>query len=187
MTRPFEGLRPFHYRAIVADPPWRFEAWSGDGGTRAPDYATLNGQEIAALPVDKLAARDCALFLWATDPLLPLALHVMSAWGFTYKTVGFSWAKCSLDGERFPAGNGFWTRANPEICLFGVRGAPKRRATDVDQLIVAARREHSRKPDAALDGVERLVDGPYCELFARARRSGWDCWGDQVGKFGAVA
>ncbi|SDH75172.1 hypothetical protein SAMN05421742_11187, partial [Roseospirillum parvum] len=33
------------------------------------------------------------------------------------------------------------------------------------------------------DSLERLTAGPYCELFARETRPGWDCWGDQANLF----
>ena len=45
------------------------------------------------------AADDCALLLWTTDPLLPTALEVIRAWGFTYKTVGFYWAKLNKSAD----------------------------------------------------------------------------------------
>ncbi|HEY5895585.1 MAG TPA: hypothetical protein VIT91_20380, partial [Chthoniobacterales bacterium] len=32
------------------------------------------------------AAKDSILFLWATAPLLPEALRVMEAWGYSYVT-----------------------------------------------------------------------------------------------------
>ena len=40
-------------------------------------------EQIAALPVP--AADDAILFLWAVNCLLPEALHVMNAWGFSYR------------------------------------------------------------------------------------------------------
>lgn len=40
--------------------------------------------------------------------------------------------------------------------------------------------EHSRKPEAFLDLVETVSRGPYCELFARRQRLGWDTWGDEA-------
>jgi len=33
------------------------------------------------------------------------------------------------------------------------------------------------------DRIERLVSGPYIELFARETKRGWDCWGDQLALF----
>lgn len=42
-----------------------------------------------------------------------------------------------------------------------------------------ARGEHSVKPEAFLDLVERVSPGPYLELFARRDRLGWDTWGNE--------
>jgi N6-adenosine-specific RNA methylase IME4 len=78
---------------------------------------------------------------------------------------------------------GYWTRANSEVCLLATRGHPKRLNADVRQGIIEPRREHSRKPDCVPGRIERLVAGPYLELFARTRREGWDSWGNQTDKF----
>ena len=56
-------------------------------------------------------------------------------------------------------------------------------AAAVRKLIVSPRREHSRKPDEAYERIEALCEGPYLELFARARRPGWDGWGNQSDGF----
>jgi N6-adenosine-specific RNA methylase IME4 len=193
-----------HYRVIYADPPWRFATYSDKGKGRSAEahYDCLSIDDIKTFPVAAWAAPDAALLLWATDPLLPRALEVIEAWGFTYKTVGLYWVKLnkaagarrSSDGplltERdFFTGLGFWTRANPEPCLLATRGHPKRSAGDVPKLLIAPRREHSRKPDEAYDRIERLLPGPYLELFARRSRPGWDRFGDQEALFdrGAVA
>ena len=78
---------------------------------------------------------------------------------------------------------GYWTRANTEHCLLATRGKPRRLHADVRQAIIDLPREHSRKPDCVYGRIERLVPGPYLELFARQSRVGWDSWGDQTGKF----
>ena len=80
-------------------------------------------------------------------------------------------------------GLGYWTRANSEVCLLATRGSPKRLNADVRQGHHCPRREHSRKPEGVHERIERLVVGPYLELFARQRRPGWDCWGNEVDKF----
>jgi N6-adenosine-specific RNA methylase IME4 len=193
---------------IYADPPWRFATYSDKGKGRSAEahYDCLTIDEIKALPVAEWAAPDAVLLLWATDPLLPRAMEVIDAWGFTYKTVGFYWVKLNktvaprlasrladdwpLLAERdFFTGMGFWTRANPEPCLLATRGHPKRQAGDVRKLLISPRREHSRKPDEAHERIERLLPGPYLEMFARHSRPGWDAWGNQPGLFdrGSVA
>lgn len=157
------------YSAIYADPPWRFATYSAKGKGRSPEahYDCMSLDDIKALPVADLAAPDCCLFLWVTNPTLPQALDVMAAWGFTYKTVAFCWIK-----PRF-MGLGYWTRANAELCLLGTRGKPKRRSASVRMLVESPRLQHSRKPDEVRAGIERLVTGPYVELFARETAPGW--------------
>ncbi len=57
----------------------------------------------------------------------------------------------SLSRGDFFIGRGYWTRANPEQCLLATIGRPARVSRDVKWLIVAPRREHSRKPDEAYE------------------------------------
>jgi N6-adenosine-specific RNA methylase IME4 len=83
-------------------------------------------------------------------------------------------------------GLGYWTRANTEPCLLATRGKPKRVNADVRQGIIDQPREHSRKPDCVHERIERLVAGPYLELFARQQRPGWTVWGNETDKFGVV-
>ena len=82
---------------------------------------------------------------------------------------------------------GYWTRQNGEPCLLFTRGKPKRLHADVRMGIIEPARQHSRKPDIVYSRIERLVGGPYLELFGRTTRKGWTTFGDQVGKFPAVS
>jgi N6-adenosine-specific RNA methylase IME4 len=180
---PFEKLRAAEgYGAILADPAWSFKAWSpkGDGRSAVQHYPVMSVDDIASLPVADLAARDCALFLWATWPLAIGAIKVIERWGFTYKTCAFTWIKVSKSKGTPTFGNGYWTRSNSEVCLLATRGKPKRLHADVGQVILEPRREHSRKPACVHDRIERLVAGPYVELFAREKRRGWASWGNEV-------
>jgi N6-adenosine-specific RNA methylase IME4 len=191
---PFEGLPRNHYGAILADPPWSFKAWSGDAlPSRVADahYKTMSMDDIGALPIGELAAENCALFLWVCWPTLPEAIEIMKGWGFAYKTCGFCWVKGNAlplfpEDFRDKMGLGYWTRANSEVCLLGTRGKPKRVNADVRQVIQSPLREHSRKPDETHERIERLIVGPYLELFARQQRPGWDSWGNETEKFEAV-
>jgi N6-adenosine-specific RNA methylase IME4 len=169
------------YPVIYADPPWRFAAYSekGEGRSAIAHYDCMNMKELCALPVSDIAEKDCVLFLWTTDPFLAHGLELIRAWGFEFKTVAFYWAKLkrnavsgSLSEDDFFTGVGYWTRANIEPCLLATRGHPKRISKKVRRLILAPRREHSRKPDETYDRIQKLIDGPYIELFARASR---DC------------
>jgi N6-adenosine-specific RNA methylase IME4 len=80
-------------------------------------------------------------------------------------------------------GMGYWTRANSEPCLLATRGKPKRLHRNVRMGIIEPRREHSRKPDCVHHRIERLVAGPYLELFGRQERPNWTVRGNEVGKF----
>jgi N6-adenosine-specific RNA methylase IME4 len=180
------------YPVIYADPPWRFQNFSqkGEGRNAIAHYDCLDVEALANLPVADYAAPDCTLLMWATDPLLPQALKIIESWGFTYKTVGFYWAKLNkaanaggFTTDDFFSGLGYWTRANVEQCLLATRGKPRRISKSVRKLCVAPRREHSRKPEEIYSRIEALVAGPYLELFARETRPGWDQWGDQAGLF----
>lgn len=189
----FDNLPKNHFGAILADPPWSFQTWSEKGNDRAPDYATMTIDDIATLPVADLAANNCVLFIWVVWPTLPEALNLIEGWGFKYKTCGFAWLKAHANqvemfDDLIPAqvGMGYWTRANSEVCLLATRGKPKRLNADVRQGIIAPRREHSRKPDGIHDRIERLVAGPYLELFARQQRPGWTTWGNETEKFGTA-
>jgi N6-adenosine-specific RNA methylase IME4 len=172
-----------HYGAILADPPWDHITWShkGKGRSAAAHYECMPLADIKAMPVKEWAAKNCVLFLWTTDPMLENALGVIHAWGFEFKTIGFVWAKTNRRNGGFFMGTGHWTRANPEVCLLATRGSPKRLSRSVRELIVAPRREHSRKPDEIYASIEALVAGPYLELFARFPRDAWDSVGHEEG------
>ena len=134
---------------------------------------------------DRVAA-DCWLFLWTTTPLLPVAMEVIAAWGFSYSGTAFVWAELNPSGIGFHTGMGFTTRKNVELCLLGKRGSPRILAHDVRELIVTPRREHSRKPDEQYARIERFCAGPYLELWARQRRPEWTSVGDEVDHFEAA-
>lgn len=171
------------YNVIYADPPWSYKVWSKKGAGRSAEshYPTMSIEAIKALPVSRLAARDCALFLWITFPMLREGWGVMDAWGFTFKTVAFVWVKQCRKSDSIFTGMGYWTRANAEICLLATRGHPKRAARDVKQVILSHIEEHSKKPDEARRRIEALMgDVPRIELFARQVTPGWDVWGNEV-------
>ncbi|HET8908688.1 MAG TPA: MT-A70 family methyltransferase [Ktedonobacterales bacterium] len=174
------------YSVILADPAWDYKAWNPKTSQRyvGNQYQTMTPYAINALPVGDLAASNCALFLWATMPTLPQAFDTMSAWGFVYKTCAFTWVKTTRAGKP-SMGMGFYTRSNAELCLLGIRGTMKRKDKGVAQVIMAPRREHSRKPDEVYERIMRLFDGPYLEMFARQRWPEWSVWGNQTALFPA--
>ena len=138
-------------------------------------------EDICTLPIADIAAKDSVLFLWATFPMLPEALRVINAWGFTFKTVAFVWLKQNKKAKTWFYGMGFWTRSNAEICLLATKGKPKRQDNGIHQLIISPVEAHSKKPDEARDKIVRLMgDLPRVELFARQAPPGWDVWGNEI-------
>jgi N6-adenosine-specific RNA methylase IME4 len=164
------------YAVIYADPPWRFEPWSRETGMdRAADnhYPTEDLDKIKATIVP--AAEDAVLFLWATAPMLPQALEVMNAWGFTYRS------NCIWDKE--VAGTGYWFRSQHEQLLVGTKGnIPAPDPSQVYSSIIRTKRtDHSRKPPDFAEIIETLFPtAPRLEMFAREQRLGWDVWGNEV-------
>src|SRR5919198_449686 len=134
------------FELIYADPPWQL---GNPDGRWAPEnhYPTLPLEQIKQLPVP--AAEQAVLFLWAVNCLLPQALEVMDAWGFTYKT-NLVWDKGSI-------GLGVWTRNQHELLLLGRKGDhPPPHPEDLPASLISARRPaHSQKPELVYQLIER--------------------------------
>lgn len=176
------GLPSGQYGAILADPAWSFRTYANDNVAPArgkQPYSVMSLDDIKALPVAQVAAKDCLLFMWTVSHLQAAAFDVAAAWGFQPVSLAFVWDKGRM-------GMGYWTRQETEICHLFKRGRPKRKSKGVRQLIKAPRREHSRKPDEVYERIEALVGGPYLELFARQAWPGWSAWGNETGRFGVA-
>ena len=145
-------------------------------------YSLMSVEDIAALPVDGLAAADCHLFLWCTRKVFRegQGADVARAWGFE------------------PCGEIIWGLRNPgmgqvlgndhEPVLIARRGnLPFTRGVRLigchfwRQTYALGKRgkAHSAKPEAFMDLVESVSPGPYVELFSRRHRLGWDVWGNE--------
>jgi N6-adenosine-specific RNA methylase IME4 len=193
MSWPFGALTPLKYGAIIADPPWSIRMYGEGGYAKSPEahYRTMSDEEIAALPVSQLASRDCLLVMWATWPKLPIAMRVMEAWGFAYKTGG-SWTKTTSTGKR-AFGTGYILRSATEPFLIGTIGRPGVADRSIRNLIEtemdgaaieSLRREHSRKPPEMREIVERISPQALCvELFGREPWPGHEVWGNEPDKF----
>lgn len=172
------------FGCVLADPPWAFETYGKKHTTPhrgAQDhYGVTQTADLARLPVAAVAARDCALFMWVVDSHLPDALALGKAWGFEFKTCAFVWVKSKAGGWPH-VGMGYWTRKQTEQCWLFTKGSPKRRGKGVEQIIHCPRGAHSAKPEQQYEMIERLVGGPYLEMFARTSRKGWTSWGNETG------
>jgi N6-adenosine-specific RNA methylase IME4 len=197
------------FGVIVADPQWGRTVYSEETGMdrhAGNHYPVAKGDQstqddaIKALPVASIAAKDCVLGLWCTEPWRGEA--VMQAWGFA-PVAYFIWVKDIVvsdpgdngmlrSGQHLEvigaAGLGYWNRDRCEIMLIGTRGKPICPApgTQGERVWFARRGEHaavredihSDKPDCALEWFERhWPNTPKIELNARRVRPGWSAWG----------
>lgn len=175
------------YKAILADPPWRFTNRTGKVAPehkRLNRYGTLSLEEIMEIPVSLAASDNSHLYLWVPNALLLEGLEVMKAWGFQYKS-NIIWHKVRKDGGPDGRGVGFYFRNTTEIVLFGVRGRMRTLAPGRSQVNVirTQKQEHSRKPDEMYELIEKCSPGPFLEIFARGKRPGWDVFGNQADNY----
>lgn len=186
ITRQFCEIRPVGgFDFIMADPPWRFATRSPKGITKKiadSHYDTMTIDDIRALQIgDALAAENCLLWLWATNPMLPQAMDTLKSWGFTFTTAGH-WSKRTKHGKQ-AFGTGYVLRCAGEPFLIGKRGNV-RTSRSVRSVIEGPIREHSRKPDEAFAAAEKLMpDARRIEVFGRQSRPGWTVFGNQSEKF----
>jgi N6-adenosine-specific RNA methylase IME4 len=161
---------------LITDPPW---SWSG-GKTKSPKYMTMTHAEIAELGRThrNLVTKDSVLLMWATVPTLSIALGVMDAWGWSYKS--------SLIWHKSRHGTGFWSKSNCEIVLIGTRGKPgcAIRGKQSNTIFEGKplHKEHSSKPEFLhLWAEKHFADAIKVETFARNNRAGWSTYGENLG------
>ena len=170
---------PEHYRTITMDPPWLERG--GGKIKRGADrhYPLLKTHEI----IEVVLASDewrphpdgSHLYVWITNNFAKDGFHVMEALGFRFVTMR-TWAKDRI-------GLGQYWRGQTEHVLFGVRGRLPAQVKTESTLVgkgLVPRARHSAKPEVFYQEVEKVSPGPYLEMFARERRPGWDCAGNEV-------
>lgn len=174
----------YKYSIIYADPPWSYKVWSDKGKGRSAEshYPTMQKADIQKLPIGRIAAKNSVLFLWVTAPCLIEGIELITAWGFTYKTVAFTWVKQNKKSNGIFMGMGYYTRANAEYCLLATKGKVlERKSHSVSSVVLSHIERHSKKPNEVRDRIIELFGSiPRIELFAREQADGWDCWGNEV-------
>ena len=160
------------FGTIYADPPWAY----GNQGTRAATrnhYQTMTVEQIAAMPMARLAADRAHLWLWTTNGFLFECPRIFAAWGFEFKA-SYVWVKPQM-------GIGNYLRNAHELLLLAVRGGLTGAAKDVMSWGRFERAGHSAKPEAIRRKVvERISPGPRLELFGRSPVDGWTVLGNQI-------
>tara|TARA_R110002020_G_scaffold6986_3_gene29492 strand:- start:927 stop:1469 length:543 start_codon:yes stop_codon:yes gene_type:complete len=173
------------YKIIYADPPWSYKDKRDKHprmcGGASSHYKTMSIEDIKNLPITEISDDNCMLFMWTTFPNLQEGLDVIKAWGFKYKTLGFSWIKLNKKNLKPFFGIGHYTKSNCEVCLIGIKGKPPIASNYVSSVLQEPREEHSKKPNIVRDKIVELCgDLPRIELFARNQTDKWDSWGNEV-------
>ena len=172
-----QSLPEGKYSVILADPPWQYDN-TGFTESASSQYPTMPIDEICNLPISDRCTEHTVLFLWATNPLLPEALKVLSEWGFDYKS-NMAWIK---DKGR---GKGWFLKSKHELLLIGVKKDTPHPKERPDSCFEATREKHSKKPKLSYEIIEKMYPGPqdgtfYLELFARKVREGWSSYGNEL-------
>jgi N6-adenosine-specific RNA methylase IME4 len=188
-------LRIIQYATIVVDPPWAYttpgqigktlehrpnrdQGLSKYGAGSVARYGAMALDELLRLKVKDIAARNAHLYLWTTNTFMEESFIVARAWGFDPKTI-LTWVKVKASGE--PSMKmGYYYRGATEHCLFCVRGSLRLMGPAASTALLTQRTPHSVKPDEFYQLVELQSPPPRIDIFARRKRSGWDCWGNQV-------
>lgn len=177
----FPSLPDAQFDILYADPPWDYKgqlqhagAGNGDSGGAVLHYPTVTLKVLKTLEIQRVAAPDCLLFMWATNPHLDQAIDLGKAWGFSWATVAFVWDKIRVNP-------GFYTMSQCELCLVFKKGRipQPRGARNIRQLVSERRRAHSQKPDEVRQRIDMMFpELRKLELFARGPiADGWEVWG----------
>ncbi len=172
------------YQVIYVDPPWQTKSFKEkkDGMvSRELPYQQMTDSDIMGLNVNGMAADDAMLFMWCIDSRIPIAAEIMKRWGFTYKCVGFVWAKKAKTTDGFNGGFSSYTKRDCEFCLIGTRGKYLNPKRGINQILLEPKTAHSQKPSTIRQRIVDLCgDRDRVELFARQQCDGWDAWGNEV-------
>lgn len=176
------------YPVALIDVPWSYYGDPNKDQACGKHYPCLTDAEVYALPVADLLLPRSILFVWATSPRLDMAIDAIRAWGLHYRGIAFDWCKTNREGKPI---NGQGARPSlikhaGELVLWA-SPIKKGRPLPVKDEGMASwifeprpNNRHSQKPETVQDRIERLLDGPYIELFARRKREGWDCYGNEL-------
>lgn len=176
------------YQIIYADPPWQYDRSSEKIANQCEaHYPVMNMSELLNLPVENISDKNCALFLWVSNPMLPNGINLVEKWGFVYKTVFKVWRKINKDGSNVMV-PGWWSRSSTELLIVATKGNPLKMFKCANhceqQEYTSTRTQHSEKPDAIRESIENFLKVPQkIELFSRKIVENWDSWGLEVPGF----
>lgn len=169
------------YRVIVADPPWAFDdklTMSDVARGAEANYGTMSMGAIAGLNVSAWALPDSLIAVWCPSSLFFDGMQIVKGWGFEPKQI-YTWVKTSKTGLAF--GMGRYFRNCTEHAIIATRGKVSKLVLSKSERCASQSPAlpHSRKPEDMQDALERMMPGPYLEMFARRTRPGWVCVGNE--------
>lgn len=174
------------YSIVYTDPPWEQKKGgyrkSRPRQGRALDYPTMPTAEIEQVHrcvLGNLTEDRHNVFIWSIDKYLHETERMMARLGYTLHA-RMIWNK---ENGIAPA---FTVRYAHEYLLWfypkGKMLKPIQEQRGRYTTVFSEKgREHSRKPEIAYKMLEEMFPkAKKLELFARAERDGWDCWGNEV-------
>jgi N6-adenosine-specific RNA methylase IME4 len=182
------------FDVVVADPPWDYYGSATKWGAAGKFYSLMSDEALAAMPVSEMLSERAVVFMWVTSSTVARAVDLFRSWGVHYRGVAFVWVKTRADGTPIGAQGVRPSIIKPltELVLVASthpRGRPLPLASEsVSQTVFAPRGRHSEKPECVQGAIETLYPSARkAELFARRRREGWVCWGDELQHLGTQA
>lgn len=175
-------MQEHKYDIIYLDPPWAYNEkvhLKGKVHSSADHhYMTMTPKALKAMRITRIAAADCLLVMWVTGPQLDVAVDLVYEWGFQYEDVLFCWDKGRINP-------GSYTLTQFEYVIVAKRiigGIPQPRGSyNIPQMIRKKRGKHSQKPEIVACYIDQMFPASTkIELFARRRREGWVCWGNEL-------
>ena len=173
------------YSIILADPPWQQSRGGkknvrlNSSGCEIP-YKTLSLQEIEQHLFNAVleSTENSIMFLWTIDRYLFEAEQMAKRLGYKLHA-RMIWNKIT----GIPAA--FTIRFGHEYLLYCYRGkiipVAKEQRGKIHSVFTEQVKAHSQKPEIAYQIIERLYPNTNkLELYARHKRIGWDCWGNEV-------
>jgi N6-adenosine-specific RNA methylase IME4/ParB-like chromosome segregation protein Spo0J len=165
------------FSVVYADPPWNYgQKMSTAIGAPHGQYALMPLDDIKAMDVRSLAAKDSICWMWVPNCLIKAGIEVLEAWGFEFVTT-VVWLKNSgapTQGAVLP---------RHETILIGKRGAGLGKDEETTILSTAYYQpvgQHSQKPEHFAEMIEALYPcTAKVELFCRQPRKGWAVFGNQ--------
>jgi len=165
------------FSAVVADPPWFFkDSLPGETRGAVKQYQCMSTHDICNMSLPPIYD-NALLFLWRVSSMVREAYDVVHHWGFNPHSE-IVWRKLTATGKE-AFGMGRIVRGAHETCIIAKRGNPIIVSSSLRSIFSAKVGEHSEKPDAFYDIVEKITGTHTAkvELFARKQRPGWTCLG----------